>query len=156
VPLLELARKAFHPALGIAVLGCAANRRVRVADELVAGQWTIESGDLAVSAGVDELEAGEIEQQCAGEAGVASPPGRVAALLVIERDQQRLLGEDEPHGRTLAETRASRGFTFVLLGALRDPLRWPSSRVALHRPRGLRMSPYSSARYPGCRVCGRW
>ena len=52
----------------------------------------------------DELEASEVQQQRAGEAGVASPGGRVAAFLIIESDQERLLGNDETHGQKLAES----------------------------------------------------
>jgi hypothetical protein len=115
----------------------------------------VESDDLATGGGVDEFEAGEVQQQCAGEAGVAPPVSRVAAFLVIERDQERLLGEDEPHGRTLAETLAFCGFTFVPLrgtyairsGRLRPESHRPAREVCTCPGSGLRGIP--DAPHPG-------
>ena len=63
----------------------------------MAGRRAVDRGDLPVGGDGHELEAGEVQQQCGGQPGVASPLGFVAAPVVIERDQQRLLRQDQLH-----------------------------------------------------------
>jgi hypothetical protein len=67
-----------------------AGRRVRVADQLLARQRTIDRDDFAVGVDAYELEASEVEQQCAAQPCIASPLGCVATLVrlwCIERPE---------------------------------------------------------------------
>ena len=74
----------------------------------MAGQRAVDRDDLPVGVDGHELEASEVQQQRAGQPRVASPLGFVAALFVIERDQQRLLSKDQSHSVKIAERVACR------------------------------------------------
>ena len=92
---LELLGQPPDPVLGVARLVRRGDRGVRLGQQRMRRR-AFRGHELAVRL-ADRAGGGEIEQQRAGQARVAARGRGVLAALVVEQEQQELLGEDQFH-----------------------------------------------------------
>ena len=103
---LSVLRQAADPALRVAALVVAGDRGVRGGQQRVVGRRAVRRPPACRRSSSSAPRGGEVEQQRAGEAGVAAPARCIGALLVVEEEQQELLGEDQLHRRGVPAAQA--------------------------------------------------
>jgi hypothetical protein len=111
-----LPRKPINPALRVIPLVRGADGRVGLAQQLAVRLRALDRDDLLLVR-TQEVPPTEVEQQLRGQCRAASPLGGIATFLVVERDQQRLLREDEIHDARYAAARPRWRLRLVLTTA---------------------------------------